>query len=56
MSVRRFLRLSLIAAFLVPLLVFGLVLRSILGGHTREDVRMLPQPTLRALAARPAPA
>ncbi len=51
MSVRRFLTLALMAAGILPLLVFALLFRSVLGSHIKDDLRELSQSMLRTLAA-----
>jgi PAS domain S-box-containing protein len=51
MSVRRFLTYALIAAGVLPLLVFGLAFRSVLGAHIGSDIRSLSRSMLRTLSA-----
>lgn len=51
MSVRRFLTIALIAAGVLPLLVFGFAFRSILRGHILDDAGSLSQSMLRTIGA-----
>ena len=51
MSVRRFLTIALIAAGVLPILVFGLAFQSVLRRHIMSDARSLSQSMLRTIGA-----
>jgi PAS domain S-box-containing protein len=51
MSVRRFLTIALIAAGVLPILVFGLAFQSVLRRHIMDDARSLSQSMLRTIGA-----
>jgi PAS domain S-box-containing protein len=51
LSVRRFLTLALIAAGILPILVFGVAFRATLGSHIEEDIQSLSVSMLKTLSA-----